>query len=335
VTLLLAGCTAEIASHTAKQSRADKAKPEDRGVYKIGAPYRINGRLYRPTVDYAYVETGIASWYGRDFHGKRTANGEIFDMNRISAAHRTLPLPSMVRVTNLENGRTLVVRVSDRGPFARERIIDLSRKAAQTLGFYEKGTARVRVQLLAKESRELALRAQRDGKVGGDPVTMASLGGDTVIGNSGTDMPSASGGLWRNPDLRPVPGSQRQDDVTVEDLPPAGRPAADKPAHVVSIGPGNKGTGEKLFIQAGAFRNFENASRLRLQLGGLAPTAIDPLDRGKQRLYRVRLGPLRSISEADRVLDSLAAKGHVNATIVVEESSAICGLNVSSTLTKC
>ena len=103
----------------------------DLGVYKIGSPYQIKGQWYYPAVDYQYRETGIASWYGPNFHGKQTANGGGFDMNKVSAAHRTLPMPSMVRVTNLENGRALNLLVNDRGPFARGRIIDLSRRAAE------------------------------------------------------------------------------------------------------------------------------------------------------------------------------------------------------------
>ncbi len=116
------------------------------GHYKIGNPYEIKGRTYRPRKNTLHYEEGVASWYGRQFHGKETANGEIFDMNKITAAHRTLPLPSYVRVTNLENSRTLIVRVNDRGPFAKNRVIDLSKKSAEILGFLKAGTARVRVE---------------------------------------------------------------------------------------------------------------------------------------------------------------------------------------------
>ena len=97
----------------------------------------------------------MASWYGPDFHNGVTANGEIYDMHLMTAAHRTLPLPSIVRVTNLENGRSVVLRVNDRGPFVNNRIIDVSKLAAERLGFYEKGTTRVRVDILADESKEL------------------------------------------------------------------------------------------------------------------------------------------------------------------------------------
>lgn len=115
---------------------------------KVGKPYRVAGRWYVPHEDWNYDEVGIASWYGPKFHGRRTASGEIFDQNKLTAAHRTLPLPSYVRITNLENGRAINVRVNDRGPFVKNRIIDVSRRAAQLLGFAAKGTARVRVQII-------------------------------------------------------------------------------------------------------------------------------------------------------------------------------------------
>jgi len=127
------------------------------GRHKIGAPYSVNGRTYHPLATArGYDETGIASWYGRDFHGRLTANGERFDMHALSAAHRTLPLPSLVRVTNLENGRSIIVRVNDRGPFVKGRLIDLSWAAAVALGFAEKGTALVRVQALDSNPTRVA-----------------------------------------------------------------------------------------------------------------------------------------------------------------------------------
>jgi len=125
------------------------------GVYKVGKPYKIFGTTYYPEEDYSYSEVGIASWYGSDFHNKKTANGERYDMNTLTAAHRTLPLPSIVKVTNLENGRSLVLRVNDRGPYAKNRIIDISKRGAQLLGYQTQGTAKVRVELLEKESRAL------------------------------------------------------------------------------------------------------------------------------------------------------------------------------------
>ena len=117
--------------------------------YKLGAPYQAGGVWYVPAEQPGYDEVGIASWYGDQFNGKPTANGEIFDMNAVSAAHATLPMPCIVEVTNLENGRSIQVRMNDRGPFHPGRIIDLSRGAAQQLGYFDKGTAKVRVRFVS------------------------------------------------------------------------------------------------------------------------------------------------------------------------------------------
>ena len=120
--------------------------PKGGGVYKVGVPYQVAGRWYHPRIDPAYDRTGVASWYGDDFHGRKTANGEIYDMWALSAAHPTMPLPSYAWVTNMANGRTILVRVNDRGPYAHDRIIDLSRRSARALGFEHHGTTQVRVR---------------------------------------------------------------------------------------------------------------------------------------------------------------------------------------------
>jgi len=134
------------------------------GIYKVGNPYKIMGKWYYPKEDYNYSEVGVASWYGEDFNGKMTANGEHYNMNTLTAAHRTLPLPSIVKVTNLQNGRSVVVRVNDRGPYVKDRIIDLSKHGAQLLGYMGQGTTKVRVEIMAKESKALK-EAMLTGKV--------------------------------------------------------------------------------------------------------------------------------------------------------------------------
>lgn len=125
------------------------------GYYKVGRPYKIKGTPYYPQEYDHYSEVGVASWYGEAFDGKLTANGEIYDLSFMTAAHRTLPMPSMVRVTNLENSKSVIVRVNDRGPFAKNRIIDLSKQAAEMLDYKEKGTIMVKVDLLKNETNEL------------------------------------------------------------------------------------------------------------------------------------------------------------------------------------
>ena len=128
--------------------------PKGGGSYRLGKPYNINGRTYVPSDNPSYRAEGVASWYGPDFHGRQTANGELYDMHAISAAHPTMPLPSYARVTNLDNGRSIIVRVNDRGPYVRNRIIDLSIGTAKALNFYGHGLARVRVEFVGRAPLE-------------------------------------------------------------------------------------------------------------------------------------------------------------------------------------
>ncbi len=127
-------------------SNGDQRIAKGGGSYKIGKPYTIAGRWYFPQEDPGYDRRGIASWYGADFHGRKTANGEIYDMNALTAAHPTLPIPSFAYVTSLKTGRTVLVRVNDRGPYAKDRIIDLSRRTAEALGVAGAGISDVRVK---------------------------------------------------------------------------------------------------------------------------------------------------------------------------------------------
>ncbi|KEC55086.1 septal ring lytic transglycosylase RlpA family protein [Bartonella koehlerae] len=131
-------------------SRQNQSKEKRSGRAVVGKPYKIKGKWYYPQHDPAYKRIGQASWYGSDFHGRLTANGEIYDMNLLTAAHPTMPLPSYARVTNLENGSSLIVRVNDRGPFMKDRIIDLSKQAAAILGYENSGVTNVKVEYIAE-----------------------------------------------------------------------------------------------------------------------------------------------------------------------------------------
>ncbi len=165
--------------------------PKGGGVRKLGAPYVAAGRTVVPKEEPDYDRTGTASWYGALFHGRKTANGEIYDMEALSAAHPTLPLPSYVKVTHMESGRSLVVRVNDRGPFARDRIIDLSKRAAQLLGIKRNGTGAVRVTYLKP--------APLNGDDSYETAYLAAQpwyrGGETRIGSAAdlVSRPAASG----------------------------------------------------------------------------------------------------------------------------------------------
>ena len=128
--------------------------PKGGGTYRVGKPYTVAGRVYVPEDDPNYRAEGMASWYGDDFHGRLTANGEVFDMTSLTAAHPTLPIPSYARVTNLSNSKSLIVRVNDRGPYHGNRVIDVSNKAAELLDFKSNGVARVRVEYVARAPLE-------------------------------------------------------------------------------------------------------------------------------------------------------------------------------------
>jgi rare lipoprotein A len=157
-----------------------KGLPNGGGYYKVGEPYRIAGKTYVPREEPHYSKVGVASWYGYDFHGRKTANGEIYDLNAVTAAHPTLPLPSYARVTNLDNGRSIMVRINDRGPFVDDRIIDVSRTVARKLDFEHEGTADVRVEYIGPASldgddEKMLLASYRD------PQTPPNQSGGPIV----------------------------------------------------------------------------------------------------------------------------------------------------------
>ncbi len=307
--LLLGACAeTELVVHAVKQigGGGDGASGP---VYKIGKPYKVDGIWYYPAVNYNYSETGIASWYGKKFHGRTTANNEIYDMNKVTAAHRTLPLPSVVRVTNLENGRSIRLRVNDRGPFKHGRIIDLSRRGAQILGFAGKGTARVRVEIEADESRQLAVRMSTEGAK--DRTQTAAV---KAVPRDSVTVQNLSG-TKATPSKRPVP-------VSAMSLKAKGGANGSRMAalampkgEAVTVVPVKR---TRLFIQVGAFAKYHNAHRLRALISVLGPTRVTAVKLGTQQLFRVRVGPIGSVKAADRTLDRLIRAGYSSARLVVD-----------------
>ena len=166
----------------------------------VGKPYMIAGRFYFPAEDPNYRAEGIASWYGRDFHGSRTANGEIYNMYALTAAHPTLPMPSYVRVTNQLNGRSIIVRVNDRGPFRGGRVIDVSVKTAELLGFHSSGLAPVRVEYVGRASRRRVGRPHPGGDAahrGTGSGALGRQGGGGAHACSGAPEPAGRAGTRR------------------------------------------------------------------------------------------------------------------------------------------
>jgi rare lipoprotein A len=157
VALAAANCVPQTAKIDPKTGDAasvadNSTMPKGGGRDHTGKPYKVGSRVFHPGENTGYSRVGLASWYGGIFHGRRTANGETFDKNSIAAAHPTLPLPSYVRVTNLANSRSIIVRVNDRGPFHGNRLIDVSARTADVLGFKQAGTARVKVDYVGRAS---------------------------------------------------------------------------------------------------------------------------------------------------------------------------------------
>ncbi len=306
--------------------RAAVSGGSEHGYYKIGKPYQIDGVTYTPAEDWTYDETGIASWYGPNFHGKITANGELYDMTQVTAAHKTLPMPSLVRVTNLENGRTIIVRVNDRGPYARGRILDMSRRGAQLLGYEKTGTAKVRVQIMAAESRALA-EAARQGQLA---VDVAGIDPDQP-----PPPPSTTPSYTRTPSPA-APTAPPAQVAEAEAVPPAIVVVDEKKLIQEEVPNGAKGEdiggrffptpqvtsvqkvrSSTIYVQAGAFGVMENAERMRTRLGQVGKIDISPTLVNGRTFYRVRVGPVASVDEADRLLAKVVAAGGSEAKIVV------------------
>jgi len=280
------------------------------GIYKVGKPYQVDGIWYYPHEDLTYDETGIASWYGEAFHGRYTANGEVFDLNGLTAAHHSLPLPSIVQVTNLENGRSLTLRVNDRGPFARGRIIDVSRQAAKLLGFEQQGTAKVHVRVLESDTLEAQAVARRNGvEEGSQPRVQVAQAPPrtTVDAQALAPLP----GTRMTPQSSETPRSVHSASVDPP-APPVERPLSGQVTQAAAR------PNAKIYVQAGAFAQVENARRVQQRVASLGSTSISGVRVNGQNLYRVRIGPVGNVEAADRLLSKVLGDGLVDAQIVVD-----------------
>ncbi len=279
------------------------------GVYKVGDPYEVDGIWYYPKEDYSYNETGIASWYGSKFHNNLTANGEIYDMNTLTAAHKTLPLPSVVRVTNLENGRSLVLRVNDRGPFVNNRVIDISRRGAQLLGFKEKGTAKVRVEVLPKESKDLKDKIVKGASFDLDKYNKEEA---QATATKKTDEVKSSAIAVAN--YKNLPPLANQPPSTIPQKPVKTETLQVTTGNISSNTLTKSITGK--FIQVGAFSNEANANRLKETLSSIGDVYISKTTSNTRTLYRVRLGPVDTATTASQMLNQVKALGHDGARFV-------------------
>ena len=340
--LLLAACQSPQIQPA--KVEAPKPPPARQGYYKVGAPYQMNGIWYYPALDLSYDETGVASILPPNFREDLTANGESFDQNALAGAHKTLPMPSVVQVTNLDNGRQIQLRINDRGSYEPGRILQMTRHASELLGMPAGGLARVRVRIMPTESIQVASLA---GGPGGaalpgqalDPQPQASPRGDVTSQSlapaAGTrpSLPQPVAPSSPPPAVNtftPTPpavvaappvqvaaaGTQRPTPV------PASKPAAPTRVTTTLVLPETVRTvpvqRTQLYIQGGAFTRGDNADRARAKLARFGAAQVTATRRGKETLYRVRLGPLANIDEADRLLSRVLASGLTEAKIVVD-----------------
>ncbi len=278
-------------------------KNKNTGNFKVGNPYKVAGKSYTPTETYNFTQTGIASWYGPQFHGKKTANGEIFDMNDLTAAHKTLQIPSIVRVTNLENGRSVVVRINDRGPFKRGRVIDMSKRAAEILQFKNQGTARVKIQLLPEESRKVAEAAKRGDSTQGVELAMNDM--PSLDPLEATDITTAQNAIPPSIEVQPL-NAPEPITMTQQSI------SSDAAIQQIPVLPHN------IYVQAGSFSEQANAARYAQTLEHLGKVDIYPAEINGQQYFRVRFGPMKDVADADTVLSKLADSGSENAIIIVD-----------------
>ena len=279
--------------------------PKGGGRYKVGNPYKIAGRWYTPKEQPGYNKIGIGSWYGDLFHGRYTANGEIFDMDALTAAHPTLPLPSYVRVTNLKNSRSLVLRLNDRGPYAHDRIIDLSRASARALGYGRAGTSKVRVQYLGP----------------------APLNGDDslerrVYASQSWTRHASLKPANRKPENRTLVAAVEKeiaaDTIVVGSIPKEAERERLEPRWSTNANPRvakNRGS-RRHFIQAASFNNRDFAERLGESFAGLGHVRVIPASISGKAWYRVRVGPFEERHEADQALRAIIETGMKDARIV-------------------
>ena len=291
-----------------------KRVPKGGGVYKVGKPYKIRGKTYYPKEDPNYVKTGMASWYGPNFHGRLTANGEIYDQYALSAAHPTMPLPSYARVTNLENGSSVMVRVNDRGPYAHNRIIDLSAQAAKMLGYKHDGLAKVKVEYVGKARMDgldeefLMASYNPTGKRNG--ILPALLGSRTLVAQADT-------GTRTTLDQYSSTTAVSYSSVAIPTSRPATMHGIPMPLDVFLASRGESllsgyaddNAADFRIDQAFAFFDEELVLSQIEQNSPGTPDELDPPSVGMKDLVKITFGPYRTAAELESVETELSNHG--------------------------
>lgn len=292
--------------------------PKGGGRYLVGKPYTVRGTVYTPQTDpMGYMAQGTASWYGADFHGRRTANGEIFSANAITGAHPTLPLPSYVRVTNLENGRSVLVRVNDRGPYVHGRVMDLSWRAAEILGYVNRGTGNIEVQyvgpapLEGDDTRMLLASVNRPSPLETGTTRLAMIEGTGPTPAARSTAALIGGGQ------APSQGSYSSDDLARDFFGLFGYAEADPvtSAHAAANAMASRDSGLdawvdavdegalKISLQLGVFRDPAAVERIALAFAPLAAVTEEAVEVGGQAATRIVLTRLKpGVARADVVV---------------------------------
>jgi rare lipoprotein A len=259
--------------------------PKGTGRAHVGKPYQVAGRWFTPKIQPGYDKTGPASWYGEAFHRRKTSNGEWFDMNELTAAHPTLPLPSYAKVTNLENGRQVVVRINDRGPFVGPRIIDLSKRTSEVLGFKHQGKVQVRVQLI----------------------------GDAPLRDDGRHLMAMNRELGQGASLRQLAQYARGDVNTQVAAAEPTYEQPDEPVQQATYRP--PATSKAYVINVGTFSDPENAAAASNMLAEYGANLV-PVQTDDGTVYRVQIGPLTERGDIQAAMQAAQDAGFVDAKIM-------------------
>jgi len=279
--VLLASCSST--PKTAALPTPSPATGTYPGHYKVGSPYKIENQWYYPKKEEHYSEVGMASWYGPGFHGHRTANGDYYNQQSLTVAHRTLPLPSIVRVTNVANGKSVIAMVNDRGPFSKKRIIDVSERVADLIGIKQQGTGKVRVEYMPEQSKQLLQKLALAEKDSGISSVSAKKIAHNHHNVQNTQLAAAT--------------TAKVDSYT------------GGAEHFLQ-------QEKAIFIQAGAYTRKENANYIAARLAKFGTINIQQINDDSGIIYRVRLGPIDDSKNANRMLEEIINAGNTNAIIV-------------------
>lgn len=288
--ILIQGCTSsiEVAANLGKKYILPKEEQKriQKPIYKIGKKYNVGGKYYYPKKDLYYNKTGIASWYGPKFHGKLTANGEIYNQYALTAAHKTLPLPSAVKVTNLKNNKSIVLRINDRGPFVNDRIIDLSSKAADILDLKREGTGLVRVQILKDKSLHLEKLARQ-----GIFPEIADL--------KEAELPNI---IMPNKVAVKIKNTKNQKILSQK----------------INYNLKNLNKEYKIYIKLASFSSNKNAEIMKKKVSYIDKVKIYKIFKVNKVLFQVKAGPFSSVEKVDELHSLLIKKGMQGAKIIIE-----------------